>query len=67
MPEMLAEQLECSHSFNMKSKGQPSLYFSKCYFMLCIPFLRKDSDPYYEKDQSYIPNSIPKLKQMGIV
>lgn len=35
---MLAEQLESSHSLKMKSKGQPSFYFSTYYFMLYISF-----------------------------
>lgn len=38
MPETLAEQLEGSHSFKMKSKDQLSFYFRKCYFMLYILF-----------------------------
>lgn len=35
---MVAEQLEGSHSLKMKSKSQPSFYFSKYYFMLYILF-----------------------------
>lgn len=38
---MLAEQLEGSHSLKMKSKGQPSFYFSKYYFMLYILFIAR--------------------------